>query len=647
MAETTNAQTAPEFAQNIDFSSGNIGDGLLSSIFGDSWHNMYDSGPTSAVGPLLVDIFTLYNTAIAMAASAVILFLIMSGTMRAAHEGSFFSRYNSIASVMRGVAGAAGIIPIFGMSLVQMMVLSFAGFGFTTADKIAEMTAAHLSTGRPLTTFPAFHDQNKDKALLALLQLETCKAYKDTHYSQLGADPLPVAWDKNEIVYGKKNFFSINDNSCGSLTIDAHYYQIAKYAIDDVSQELRHIAHAIVNSEEHMPVERLAAAKARFKQLDTELADVARIDIDKEAQDGIANFSQSVAVKGWMTLGTWYYTISEQTARFNQRVTYDFTPDLQDFTSMTDTDLGGVGVYIIRSASFLHSNGVQVAEISGAETMQAITDAVFSILDGGGDPYLRLINLGHYAVQSAVVLVGVKSVAAIVSKLPVGAVAKAAGWVSDSGIIGTAVVLCMLGAGVFLSHVLPFIPLCIWIFGLCSVFISILQSVLAAPIWSAAHILPSDNGGHTKQGWMLLMSMTLRPILITIGFICSYFILSGISWVFLESVKPYIISGSVNTPGFDYINFFIRLTVTFILAGFAVAVIAIRAFGFMFDMSDRILDWVGGQAQMSGDDKAASGKIIGAGMAAVTLGRGVGALKSGAKAVAGGAGKKALPAGSK
>lgn len=186
MAETTNAQTAPEFAQNIDFSSGNIGDGLLSSIFGDSWHNMYDSGPTSAVGPLLVDIFTLYNTAIAMAASAVILFLIMSGTMRAAHEGSFFSRYNSIASVMRGVAGAAGIIPIFGMSLVQMMVLSFAGFGFTTADRIAEMTAAHLSTGRPLTTFPAFHDQNKDKALLALLQLLQGFCFSRVHHLVIG-----------------------------------------------------------------------------------------------------------------------------------------------------------------------------------------------------------------------------------------------------------------------------------------------------------------------------------------------------------------------------------------------------------------------------------------------------------------------------
>lgn len=642
MAETIKAQTAQEFAQDIDFSSGNIGDGLLSSIFGDSWHNMYDSGPTSAVGPLLVDIFTLYNTAIAMAASGVILFLIMSGTMRAAHEGSFFSRYNSIASVMRSVAGAAGIIPVFGMSLVQMMVLSFAGFGFTTADKIAEMTAAHLSTGRPLTTFPAFHDQSKDKALIALMQLETCKAYKDTHFDQ-----IPVTWDKNEIIYGMKNLFGLNDNSCGSLTIDAHYYQVARYAIEDVSQELRHIAQSIVQDEQYQPDERLAAAQARFKQLDKELADVARIDIDKEAQDGIANFSQSVAIKGWMTLGTWYYTISEQTARFNQRVTYDFTPDIQDFTSFIDTELGGVAEYVLRSVGYLHKNGVQVAEISGAETMQEITDAVFSILDGGGDPYLRLINLGHYAVQSAVVLVGVKSVAGIVSKLPVGAVAKAAGWVSDSGILGTTVVLCLLGAGVFLSHVLPFIPLCIWIFGLCSVFISILQSVLAAPIWSAAHILPSDNGGHTKQGWMLLMSMTLRPILITIGFVCSYFILSGISWVFLESIKPYIVSGSVNTPGFDYINFFIRLTVTFILAGFAVAIIAIRAFGFMFQAADEILAWVGGQSQMSGDDKAASGKIIGAGMAAVTLGRGVGALKSGTKALAGGAGKKALPQGGK
>ena len=112
-----------------------------------------------------------------------------------------------------------------------------------------------------------------------------------------------------------------------------------------------------------------------------------------------------------------------------------------------------------------------------------------------------------------------------------------------------------------------------------------------------------------------------------------YFILSGITWIFLEGVKPYIVSGSVNTPGFDYINFFVKLAATFVLTGIAVAMIAIRAFGFMFDAADGILAWVGGQTQMNGDDKAGTSKIVGAGMAAISLGRGAAALKGGAKAL--------------
>jgi len=640
MANATSS--APDFAAEINFSSGNLGNGLMSSIFGDNWANMYADGPTSAVGPLLVDIFTLYNLTICMVAGSIVMFLIMSGSMRAAHEGKFLERYSSIFSVLRGVAGAAGVVPVFGLSLVQMIVLSCAGLGFQLADNIAEKTAVYLSTGRPLTTFPAFYDQNKDKALLALLQLETCRVYLDKTSEVIGGDLLQVAWDKNEIRYGEKSIFGGRDASCGSLTIDAHYYQVAKYAIDDAAKEMREVAKAIVNYQKPNP-EHLAAARKRLKKLDTELTDVATLDIDKEAQDGIANFAQSVNIKGWMTLGTWYYTISEQTARFNQRVSYDFTPEIDDFNRMIDTSLGGVSYFIEKSVTYLNDNGVEVAEVDDAETMQQITNAVFSLLEGGGDPYLKLINLGHYAVQSAVVMVGVKGVAKIVSKLPLGAVAKAAGGLADAGILGTTVILVLFGAGVLLSCVLPFIPFCIWVFGICSVFISILQSVLAAPIWSAAHIIPGDNG-HTKQGYMLLMSMAIRPAIITIGFVFSYFILSGITWIFLEGIKMFVVSGSVNTPGFDYINFFVKLSATFVLTGIAVAMIAIRAFGFMFDAADQILAWVGSQGQMNGDDKAGTSKIVGAMMAAVSLGRGATALKGGAKALQGGA-TKALPQG--
>jgi len=642
MANATSS--APDFAAEINFSSGNLGNGLMSSIFGDNWANMYDSGPTSAVGPLLVDIFTLYNLTICMVAGSIVMFLLASGSMRAAHEGKFLERYSSIFSVLRGVAGAAGVVPVFGISLVQMMVLSFAGLGFQLADNIAEKTAVYLNTGRPLTTFPAFYDQNKDKALVALLQLETCRAFYDETADVIGGDPMTVTWDKNEVRYGKKSMFGGNGESCGSLTVDAHYYQVARFAIEDATKDLREIAKSILKSEKPNP-EHLTAARKRLKKLDKELTDVATIDIDKEAQDGIANFAQSVNVKGWMTLGTWYYTISEQTARFNQRVSYDFTPEIDDFNTIAQTDLGSVAFYVENSVSYLNNNGVEVAGIDGAESMQQITNAVFSLLEGGGDPYLKLINLGHYAVQSAVVMVGVKGVATVVSKLPLGAVAKAAGWVADAGILGTTVILVLFGAGVLLSCVLPFIPFCIWVFGICSVFISILQSVLAAPIWSAAHIIPGDNG-HTKQGYMLLMAMALRPAIITICFVFSYFILSGITWIFLEGVKPYIVSESVNTPGFDYINFFVKLAATFVLTGIAVAMLAIRAFGFMFDAADGILAWIGGQTQMNGDDKAGTSKIVGAGMAAISLGRGAAALKGGTKALTGGA-TKALPQGGK
>jgi hypothetical protein len=624
--------TGQQLAQDIDFSSGNLGDGLMSSLFGDNWANLYETGPTSAVGPLLQDIFQLYNLTIAMGAGAIIMYFIWSGALQTAHEGKFLGkRYSSIWSIMRCVLGGAGVVPVFGMSLVQMLVLTFAGLGFQTADQLAVMTAEYLSSGRPLTTFPAFYDERKDKALLAIMQLETCKAYNE----QKARIEVPVTWDGNEVQYGASEpLFGYAGDSCGTLSLDTHYYQVVRYAIEDVSVTLREPANAIVAGR-RPDMTAIEEARARLKQLDIELTDVARNDVDKETQQAIANFSQSVSIKGWMTLGTWYYTLSEQTARFNQRVSYDFTLNAPDYTSRADMEIDGIAEYIIQGAKFAQDSGVAVSSIEGAEAMQEITNAVFSILEGGGDPYLRLINIGHYAVQASVILVGVKGIAKAVSKLPVGAVAKAAGWISDAGIIGTSVIYILFGAGVLLSCVLLFIPYCIWVFGLCSVFIGVLQSILAAPIWSAAHVIPGGEGitgNYTKQGYMLLISMTARPMMITIGFIFSYFILSGITWIFIEGVKTYIVSGSVDTPGFDYINFFVKLSVSFVLTGIAVSVIAIRSFGFMFEAADKVLAWVGGGEQLGSEDRGGGGRVVGAAVGVVSISRGAGALARGAKA---------------
>ena len=622
-------------AQEINLSSGNLGDGLLSSIFGPNWMNLYEQGPTSAIGPLLKDIFTIYNGAVALGTSFIVGYFIISAAMQTAHEGKVFGkRYSSLWAPLRMAFGGALIVPVFGMSLVQYLVLTFAGFGFYTADSIADKVAIHLTSGRPLTTFPAFFDSKKDKALLAILQLETCKAYQE----EIASTDIPVVWDGNKVQYGKKPLLGWSDSSCGILTVDAHYYQVARYAIEEAALILRKPAQDIVAGRVPLQFD-IQSARARLAKMDIEIADVARVDVDKEAQDSVTKFAASVAEKGWITLGGWYYTLAQQTSRFNERVAYDFTLDAPNYDNIIDSENGGIKSYIIDATRYAQKNNVAVTSANDQDLMQYIAKQVFDVLKSGGDPYLKLINLGHYCNQAAIVATGAKVVVGAASLLGAGKVVTAISSLSGAGDFGTTVIYILIAAGIMLSCVLPFIPYCVWFFGVCSVLIGILQSVLAAPIWAAAHCLPEGDGiagTHAKQGYMLLMSMILRPIMITIGFVFSFYILSGTCWIFLSGLEEYVVNSSVNTPGFDIINFFLKLAVTLIIAGFVVAVIAVRSFGFVFEAADKVLAWIGGQEQLGTADKDSAAKIVGAAALIMRGGRvpGAGKMKkaaSGAK----------------
>ena len=160
------------------------------------------------------------------------------------------------------------------------------------------------------------------------------------------------------------------------------------------------------------------------------------------------------------------------------------------------------------------------------------------------------------------------------------------------------------------------------------------QSMVAAPLWAASHALPEGEGfagERAKQGYMLLLNVAMRPVLLTIGFIISMGMVWALSWMGVnmmsEAFKTMLMgvdtspmndSGIFNTIvnsatgaaiGLQQIIFG-SLAILFI--GGAVLIMLIhRAFDLIFEVADDVMKWIGGGVQQFGGEKENMSKVQG------------------------------------
>src|SRR5690606_6971815 len=88
------------------------------------------------------------------------------------------------------------------------------------------------------------------------------------------------------------------------------------------------------------------------------------------------------------------------------------------------------------------------------------------------------------------------------------------------GLVSSMAMLLMLG-GLMLAFYVPLIPYIAWLVALIKWLVMVVENVLAAPIWAAAHIHPDggEMSGKGGPGYFIILSTFLRPSLMVFGFI--------------------------------------------------------------------------------------------------------------------------------
>jgi len=163
------------------------------------------------------------------------------------------------------------------------------------------------------------------------------------------------------------------------------------------------------------------------------------------------------------------------------------------------------------------------------------------------------------------------------------------------GIVGIPLVLF----GLLLAFYFPAIPFINWFAAVIGWLVMLIEAVFAAPFWAAAHAVPEGDGisgQHGRAGWMLVLSLVARPVLMIAGLVGAMLLLHYGSELLLIMFAPFakgMTAGSI-TGIFSILGMLAILLVM-------VLTMAKTAFSLVYVIPDRTLAWIGQSAANLGE----------------------------------------------
>lgn len=160
---------------------------------------------------------------------------------------------------------------------------------------------------------------------------------------------------------------------------------------------------------------------------------------------------------------------------------------------------------------------------------------------------------------------------------------------SMSGVFTTAV-LMLLAAGAYLAFYVPMIPYITWLTGIIKWLTIVGESLIAAPLWSAAHVHPDgdDTVGRAGPGYMLILSLFMRPTLMLFGLILSIVMAQPVAhWVNLTYITQ--VQGAMGNSA----NFLIAMIAYTFIYALVMTIVMHAVFALIHFVPDQVPRWIG------------------------------------------------------
>lgn len=218
------------------------------------------------------------------------------------------------------------------------------------------------------------------------------------------------------------------------------------------------------------------------------------------------------------------------------------------------------------------------------------------------NPLESLVSAGNWFIYGGLALLGARMVGdfgfgglmdAALSAVGNSVLETARNLVTVAGFVALAV-------GIALAYLLPLIPFLRFYFGVIAWVLSLIEAVLAMPLFLAMQVVGEERGLVTRgarSGYLLLLQAVVRPALMIFGLVLGYFVFVAaiglLNWQYEAHLEGVHESGRLGGLTF-LVAFVVYAVVAYIVANVSFKAIDV--------IPQEVLGWLGGRIRSGGDD---------------------------------------------
>lgn len=186
-------------------------------------------------------------------------------------------------------------------------------------------------------------------------------------------------------------------------------------------------------------------------------------------------------------------------------------------------------------------------------------------------------------------------------------------------------------AAFFLAFYLPVLPTILWLLAIMGWLILVIEAMVAAPVWAAAHAIPEGEGiagQHGKQGYMMLLNVLLRPALMVFGFMIAIALVNSTATLAAYMIGEGVISSKTGLGGHGIggpFAFLMSLVSSIVLVTVTMIIVIHKTFTLVTWLPENVIKWAGGHGSglgEEGDERRVAGVFATVGNQASMAGKG-------------------------
>lgn len=600
--------------------------------------------PNGSGNALISQLFSIFNIAVLTLGSIVVSYTIILSTINTAQEGEVMGRkWSSLWIPLRSAVGMAFLIPTAsGYSLLQMLMMEIVVYGVAAANQIwAKVVDAFAGSGTGLNGSVSIDNNSLKLVANALLQSAVCanvlnsdpkcnsdiaakkriiNAFQDTsNFNSTAAGNFYVGVQDEDAMKSVCGSYSAGGFSAAAQDL-ASWNASNQLAFSLAYADLQLAAAEVISNTPATTVNVIPTAQNILYGNISSTPQAPPLSLDQQTRQALDN--------GWLFAGSYYFVLI---SNGNGKLTYNpptvtVTPGVVNGTALgtlTSDCSGAVTSAIGKIDAYLKTSQAGTGTpVNGTLTLNTIPapDGFTSAMDAIDAPLNDFMNkfmahlttndprgaipsladIGSEILNIAQIIWFAVMIAALIIMLPACIMemfqpicAAVAAVFAILIPLVTAVVLILWAIGGMIGIYLPLVPYLVFTFTALGWVLLVIETIVASPIVALGLVSPAgEHLGKAAPAVLLVVNVFLRPSLMVIGFVIASK-LADVMVAMLNYGFFATLSSSVHGAGL-----FGVLATLGLYGGTAIAIIN-ECFGLIHILPDKIVRWIGGQAEQS------------------------------------------------